>query len=571
MQLHWIDITIILIYLVAVLGVGLAQAWKVRTTGDYYAGGRKFNKFYLMMHSLGTASHADEPVAVIGGAYQQGFSGIWYTFQYLPQTPLFWLISPFYRRSRFITTADFFPARYNRSLGILYAVMGVLKMSVSIGLYLKSAALIAKAASNGQISEHGAIFAMTVVFVIYGFAGGLRATVVTETLQGPLIILMSLLIVPFGLHAVGGFSGLHHSFRPEFFNLTSSGGKSSEFTLGWLCTLSLVSFVGFIAQPGLVAAMGSGKTELEGRVGYTYGTMIKRICALGWVMTGVLVAAMAVQGHLSATQNAELKGSREMAFGIGIQSLLPHGLMGLMFAAIFASQMATLSGLMVNASALAARNLYRGVFRPKASDREVLWTGRLTGLLLVAIGVFLALKLQRVATALTMLLGFASIMGVVMWGGVLWRRANAFGAWAAIVVLFVVWSSLGPPGMLLKSTIGAHHFPAWVGRYGDEKYLVHLAGCYLPAGVATLIVVSLLTRPQPKKQLDDFFLLIKTPVGEEQKLIDAGVPIVYSGSHTPSKWEIQYPRWVHWGGAAIAAVISLGMLGLLYLLTAIGK
>ena len=39
--------------------------------GDYYAGGRKFNKFYLMMHALGTASHADEPVSVIGGAYEK--------------------------------------------------------------------------------------------------------------------------------------------------------------------------------------------------------------------------------------------------------------------------------------------------------------------------------------------------------------------------------------------------------------------------------------------------------------------------------------------------------------------
>src|SRR5579862_9423841 len=221
MHLNHLDIAVVVIYLAATLGLGIAQALKIRTSGDYYAGGRNFNKFYLMMHALGTASHADEPVSVIGGAFEKGLSGIWYTFQYLPLTPLFWLMAPFIRRTRFVTTADFFPARYNRSLGILYAVMGVLKMSVSIGLYLKSAALIARAASGGEITEHGAIFAMTVVFVIYGFAGGIRATVVTETLQGPLIIVMSLLIVPYGLHAVGGFSGLHRSFSPEFFNLTN--------------------------------------------------------------------------------------------------------------------------------------------------------------------------------------------------------------------------------------------------------------------------------------------------------------------------------------------------------------
>src|SRR5438874_3910868 len=95
-----------------------------------------------MMHALGTASHADEPVSVIGGAYEKGISGIWYTYLYLPLTPIFWLIAPYVRRTRFITTADFFRARYNESLAILYAIIGVLKMSVSIGLILKSTAVI---------------------------------------------------------------------------------------------------------------------------------------------------------------------------------------------------------------------------------------------------------------------------------------------------------------------------------------------------------------------------------------------------------------------------------------------
>ena len=90
MQIHSIDIAVVVIYLLAVLGLGLYQALKIRTSGDYYAGGRKFNKFYLMMHALGTASHVMKPVSVIGGAYQKGIAGIWYTYIYLPLTPIFW-------------------------------------------------------------------------------------------------------------------------------------------------------------------------------------------------------------------------------------------------------------------------------------------------------------------------------------------------------------------------------------------------------------------------------------------------------------------------------------------------
>src|SRR6478672_7905468 len=149
MHISPIDIAVIVIYLAAVLGVGLYQALKIKTSGDYYAGGRKFNKLYLMMHALGTASHADEPVSVIGGAYQKGISGIWYTYLFLPLTPIFWLIAPFIRRTRFVTMADFFRARYDQSLAVLYAIVGVLKMSVAMSVVLKGTAKICTSLAGG--------------------------------------------------------------------------------------------------------------------------------------------------------------------------------------------------------------------------------------------------------------------------------------------------------------------------------------------------------------------------------------------------------------------------------------
>src|SRR6187549_1504199 len=190
MRISAIDIAVIAVYLLAVLGLGVYQALKIKSSGDYYAGGRKFNKFYLMMHALGTATHADEPLSVIGGSYQKGIAGIWYTYAYLPLTPIFWLLAPYIRRTRFVTTADFFRYRYDHSLAILYSVIGVLKMSVSIGVVLKGTAAIFSSVTGGTLGPHAetyAILAMTAVFVTYGFAGGLRVTVITETLQGPLI------------------------------------------------------------------------------------------------------------------------------------------------------------------------------------------------------------------------------------------------------------------------------------------------------------------------------------------------------------------------------------------------
>jgi Na+/proline symporter len=246
---------------------------------------------------------------------------------------------------------------------------------------------------------------------------------------------------------------------------------------------------------------------------------------------------------------------------------------GVMFAAIFAAQMSTLSAQMVNSSALASRNLYKGLVRPDASDAEVLIFGRVSGLFLVSLGVLLAFQLNRVATALTMLLGFSSIMGVVVWGGVLWRRANRHGAWAAVLVLFTLWALLGPIGMIVRQPFErhGHPLPSWIGQYGDEKFLPQLMVRSLPGGVLALVVVSLLTKPPPAKQVDDFFLLLRTPVGEEQRLIDAGVPIVYAGSTQRSELESRHPALVHWGGFALAAVVCALILLLLWLMARIGS
>jgi hypothetical protein len=65
-------------------------------------------------------------------------------------------------------------------------------------------------------------------------------------------------------------------------------------------------------------------------------------------------------------------------------------------------------------------------------------------------------------------------------------------------------------------------------------------------------------------------MLLRTPVGEEQKLIDNDVKIIYAGSTTPNPLEINHPILVHWGGAALAAVVCAVVLGLLLFIARLG-
>jgi Na+/proline symporter len=234
--------------------------------------------------------------------------------------------------------------------------------------------------------------------------------------------------------------------------------------------------------------------------------------------------------------------------------------------------MSTLSGQMVNASALASHNLFRGDIHPQATDRQVLIVGRLVGLLIVTLTVLLANSLDTVAQGFVAMIQVQTLTGVLIWAGVLWRRANAPGAWAAFAVMFVLYGTFGPMGSGIRDALNAFAVdaPGWLGQYSKPVHVAELMVRYMPAGVLALVVVSLLTDPLPRKRIEDFFMLIHTPVGQEQKLLDAGVPIVYAGRTEPNYWETNHPRLVHWGGFALAVLVCAAILGLLQVLIRIG-
>lgn len=617
----FIDLLVVSAYILGIAVLGVYQALKIKSSGDYFAGGRKFNKWLMVMHALGTGTHADDPVVVTGAAYQHGLSGIWYTYVYLFVTPFYWVMAGLFRRVRLITTADFFKVRFGRNMALLYAVMGVLTFAVNMGMLLIGTGKIAPAVTQGMVSKEAAIAIMTVVFVAYGFAGGLVATVITESVQGLLIVVMSLLLVPFGLTKVGGFSGLHDLLAAEKFSLHAP----AELTIPFIITGSVMMLIGIVSQPHIMEVCSTGKTEMEGRVGFTYGNFIKRFCAMGWAFTGLIVLGLVASGVIPELGEA----AREDAFGTAILVLLPAGLTGLMFAAILAAQMSTLSAFMVAGSALLARNVYKEHINPNADDNQLLRLGRWIGLVVVALAAAFAFLVHEVAVAIQIFWAMATFTGLFMWFGVLWRRANSVGAWLSFAIMALIWLTLGPVGASVKPILA--NAPSWFGMYGDKKMLQTLAMSFLPAGVISLIVGSIASdrtrsrssafawtavagiawfllvptgrglgsfldpsqtavsannwlgaallallagslfayKPDEKK-LNDFYLLLKTPVGREEELEKAGVEIVYAGHSEGHPWELKHPLAVNIGGFLVALAFSLTILGLLYILSRIG-
>ena len=168
--LHIADVFVLGLYLVGITIIGVWAARRIKTIADFFMP-RRFGKVMMITHAFGTGTHSDQAVSVASKSFTNGLSGIWYQWLWLFATPFYWLIAPVMRRFRAITTADVFEARFGPSVAMLFAAVGMLNLSINIGVMLKGSGAVVHASTGGLVSSNVAIAAMTVIFVIYGMAG----------------------------------------------------------------------------------------------------------------------------------------------------------------------------------------------------------------------------------------------------------------------------------------------------------------------------------------------------------------------------------------------------------------
>ena len=229
--------------------------------------------------------------------------------------------------------------------------------------------------------EYVLVPAIAVIVIVYGVLGGLTAAYWTDMVQGIFIILLSIMLVPFGLHALierfgdpstdglmTGFRIMHEQLPAGMFQLVGSA-NSSEFPLYRIVAVTLISLIGIVVQPHFIATGGgSAKTELNARVGLVAGNLAKRFCTIGWAITALIVLAL-------FADNAEVMSDPDRAWGIASRELLVPGLRGLMLACLLAALMSSADTYMLVSSALIVRNIYIPFVNKNASESACLTIG----------------------------------------------------------------------------------------------------------------------------------------------------------------------------------------------------
>ena len=224
-------------------------------------------------------------------------------------------------------------------------------------------------------------------------------------------------------------------------------------TLFYVVMLSLTGLIGIVVQPHIMGVCGAGRTEFEGRFGFTVGNFIKRFCTIAWTFTGlacIIIYLTPENGYLSAAEIQRVQADpgalaafANQVFGRAAHDILPTisvGLVGLLMAALLAAVMSTCDAQMVVGSGLFTENIYKRFIRPRGSERHYLWVGRLTGLGIVCLALLMLTQFDNVIQVLTRYIQpIPTFMGLAFWFGITWRGYTARAVWASTITTALAW------------------------------------------------------------------------------------------------------------------------------------
>jgi SSS family solute:Na+ symporter len=473
--LHVLDAAVIVLYVAVIIWIGKRVSRRAKSSDDFYIAGRKLGGFYQFFLNFGTSTNADQAVAVARETYRQGVGGMWIQFIVLFITPFYWFTTMFYRRCRLITIGDFYAERYDsRFLAAAYAVFALSMAAVGGGVCYtitakmvlaltpkpQSAYTVAERAAVDQFQEYQhlkaeaaagqlaperqaryeelqnrdkrgelrsfisyfnqyAIYLVYAVIVgIYIGLGGFSAAAIADALQGFLILIFSIALIPMGLHRLGGFEGLHAAVPDYMFRLFGSAA-TSEYAWYTIAAMALVNLVSIVAVAPMMATAGSARNEMTARVGMIGGMFCKRVIMLFWALAGLLAIAL-YAGKLH---------DEDYIWGYMTRDLLFPGAIGLMLTGVLAATMSTLGTQAITNAALFVRNMYQPV-APNRSDAHYVAVGRVVIVVVLLGGILTAIYSANLLVLFKYFISVPAIFGASIWLGFVWRRVTK---WAVIV------------------------------------------------------------------------------------------------------------------------------------------
>jgi len=485
-----VDYAVIGCYAVLMIIAGVFVMKFNRGAAEYFRGGNRIPWLVAGLSSFMAGFSAWTFTGAAGVAYRAGIGVIGlYVGNSLSFLLGYFLFATRWRRSRISTVMEYLSARFNEATRQTFSwstVIIQLFMSASV---LYGLSLFVSSACGFPVLW--TVIGAGAIIMFYCVVGGLWAVVVTDFLQASILLPFCLVLVIASLVRVGGITGLIHSLPPELKTIHVTG----EF--GWIYIFSWTVMVSFGYN---TSAMAQRYFSVDNeRSARKVALLCSGLFVVGAFIWFIPPMAMRVVYPNLHSVWPHVTNVSEASYAVASLTLMPHGLIGIMLAAMFSSTMANVGASFNVKSAILTKDVYQALIRKNANERELLIVGWIMTFLVsgltVAIAALMASTGQSVFavmltfnTLISLAYGPPALLGLVIrrtpwWSGL---ASFAIGLVLGILGAFVYhWGLIEQVVIIIPASFGVFFLSMLLDRGDTPSRALLFKDLNTPVDIAT--------------------------------------------------------------------------------------
>lgn len=464
----------ITIYFIVIAAIGYVAARQTKNMKDFLVMGGKAGTIVSGIAYFATQYSMSTFMGVPAIAYNNGFAGMSITVpgvafsMLIPALLVGRKLMQLRKHNNFLTMTDYLADRYqSSSIRVIHAVVMVIFLIAMSGAQLVGAGVIVKV-FTGYPEWVGVVVTGGIVMV-YCMYGGMRGAMLTDVLQGSLMVLTAVVTFVMSVRAGGGIEAITTELAQTSPSHLTHPGAKGEYGFGVYVSMILMWSFFTIGQPTLFTKFYSMKN---------YSVLFRSVIlgTLGMLISATMIEWSGVNAFVSIIG---LNGKdADFVVPIVLQQSLNPILASIMIAGIVSAGMSTISALMVVAAGGVSRDVYQKLINPEASDKRIF---RLSQIVTIIIGV------------ISIIIGImkpASIFEIVRFA------FGGLGVWVIAVILGMYWKKATTAGVLAGVVVGEIYFIALKVGWLSSTFAFHL-DALIPAwclGMIVAMVVSLYTK-----------------------------------------------------------------------------
>ncbi len=533
-QLEWVDLAIMIVYLVGMVWYGLRHA-KQSSSEDYFLAGRDMTWPIVGISLFAANISSSTLIGLTSDAYKTNLAV--YNYEWMAAVVLIFFaifFLPFYLKSRVYTMPEFLERRYDTRSRYYFSfvtLIGNVLVDTAAGLY--AGILILKIMMPG-LPSYVIVIILAAAAAAYTIPGGLSSVVHTEVIQAILLIIGSILITYFAFNEVGGWGGMMEGLEAlrqadptkvpkEPSDVFSIVRPADDDYMAWPALVTTVPLLGFYfwaTNQFMVQRALSAKSLNHGRWGALFAGALKLPVIFIMVVPGVAALVMFHDLDISSlnyyteidgvqTPCTNLSECPNLTYPILLFKLLPTGIMGLVLASLLAAMSSSISATLNSASTLITMDFVSKI-NPNLSSKQLVRSGKIATLVLVVLAAAWAPQIEKFGSLfeyLQLVITYTSPPVVsVFLTGLFIKRVNSSGAIVSLVLGFLI-------GLFMMMSAVFDLLPAF-----NEIHFLYKGLALFIVCLVVHLLVSFVTRPQPDEQIKDYIWTPKIFKQETEEL-----------------------------------------------------